>query len=241
MKMTVRLATLAVSAAIAMYGDVIYLGPVADVGGGFGSIQNLLTISTNNSTASGCSGPEAIGPGVCPDGFVGGDESPPAGSPKNETFVIADVGSASDIGFFYNASQPGGGSVTLNAVAFSVFDSNGNIIGTVGGNIICDPNATAGTCAGGAVTLDFTEPGVGNAGFLFSLTGQQANQLEVLAGTNTIGFAANISGEAGGLETFTLVDLNRDGEDPVIPEPGTYALMGSGLLGVLYWNRRRKA
>ena len=247
MKIPLRMAALTFGVTMALYGDIIYLGPVADAGGGFGSVANLLTISANNPTASGCSGigsngDEAIGSGVCPGGFTGGDESPPAGSPKNETFLLSAVGPAIDVGIVYNASQPGGGPVTLDDLALSVFDANGNILGTVGGNIICAPGVTAGTCANGSVTLDFTQPGVGNAGFLFGLTDTQAAQLAVLAGGGDfrIGFAANITGEAGGLETFSLVDLNIQ-QEPVVPEPGTYALMTSGLLGLVFWNRRRKA
>jgi hypothetical protein len=251
MKTATRATVLALTAVMGMYADIIYLGPVSDAGGGFGSILTMLTLQSpgNQSTSSGCSGiggsgQSAIGSEVCPDGFIGGDESGPAGFPKNETFSVATVGAAADIGIVYNSSQPGGTPVTIDAMALSLFNSTGTIVGTFGG-IVCAPGATAGTCnPNGSVTLDFTDPGVGNAGFLFALTGDQADAIQALVnGDQTLraGFAASFSSEVGGLETFSLVDLNRGGEDPVIPEPGTYTLLGSGLIGLMYWTHRRRA
>jgi hypothetical protein len=78
-----------------------------------------------------------------------------------------------------------------------------------------------------------TDPGVGNAGFGFKLDSAEAaveNGILAAFPNLFIGLAANASEATGGLETFSV--------GVSVPEPGSYALIAAGLVGLIVLRRR---
>jgi hypothetical protein len=128
----------------------------------------------------------------------------------------------------FNASEPqnpAAMSITVDSLAITLWDP--------ATGLILDAKYTAAP-----VMIPDTDPGVGNAGFGFMLNAAQAadfNLLLAASPTLRIGVAANASDAqdaTGGLETISFRATN------VIPEPSTYALMGSAL-GALALLRRK--
>ncbi len=54
-------------------------------------------------------------------------------------------------------------------------------------------------------------------------------------GTHYVVFEASVSNDTDGMEQFFLVPIGT----PVVPEPASMALLGSGLLSVAAWGRKR--
>jgi hypothetical protein len=129
----------------------------------------------------------------------------------------------------FNASEPNSAAqqdITLTNLALTFWDpATGLILDAryIGGPIVF-PNSFAGT---------------GNAGFGFQLDSAQAgtaNSILAAFPNLYIGLSATADNAQGGLETFsvrTVAPLTG------VPEPGTYALVGSALLGVFFvrWKR----
>jgi hypothetical protein len=203
--------------------DLIPGGVVNVSGAGFGDVNTILTFQSTGqgmgSSESGCVGVSSsgvlntTGSSVCQGGNLGGNEKAPAGFPHNQTFTVSN---ASQIGLVFNAAQPGGGSITVSNLTLALFNSSGAVGFTSG--------------AFTPTTLNTTQPGIGNAGFLFTLDATQAAaQSAINGGFDLLGLSATTSPGLGGPETFFLT--NTSGENSV-PESSTLSSVGIGLLGL---------
>jgi len=158
-----------------------------------------------------------------------GTDSMPSSLADNAKYGIPTVGSlgitsADQIAVLFNAAEPGGDSINLLDVTLKFYTSGGLFLGAIDGN---------------QNFLD-SNPGNGVAGFTFVV--DQAQQAQVntwllSSGSGTmLALEASLGNFAGGPETFLIYNL---GAVNPVPEPGTLALLGLGLIGVRL-SRRRK-
>ena len=199
---------------------------------GFGTAPRDLSVQDNVSPESGCvavsgAGALLVGPSACMgtdaalagNGVinVGGDEPNPLDDNQKYGIPLAserDIESASDIGILFNATEPGGDAITVADITLK-FYLNNVLIGSIDGNH----------------TFDSSNPGNGVAGFVFVVAADQQAYVNGLLAQGDIRFAleSTLSGNSGGPETYRLVNINAP-PPPVIPEPGSLMLLGSGLL-----------
>jgi hypothetical protein len=220
--------------------------PVSFSGTGLGTVATVLTLNSqaNNTIEMGCVGRNAtgtadifgnLGSGTC----VAASPTPDlqTGMAQTQTRLLSEVGitSASQFGLLFNATEPSGNGITVQSLTATFFSSTGAVIGTA-------------TLASQFTTMN-TATGIGNTGFLFTLSGAALNS-NVFAADTRVGLSATVGctgtqnpmncqfAEAGN-DTFFLVNT---GAASVVPEPGTYALLGTGLagLGGLTLRRRRR-
>ena len=230
---------LAISAPLLLAGiakaDLVPGGVVDVSGAGFGDVNTILTFQGTGQamggTESGCVGVNSagvlnsIGSSVCQGGNLGGNEKAPAGFPHNQTFTVSN---ASQIGIVFNAAQPGGGSISLNNLTLALFNSSGAVGFTSG--------------AFSAMTLNTTQPGIGNAGFLFTLSPAQAAlaQTAINGRFDLLGLSATTSASAGGPETFFLTNVSPS-TGTGVPESSTLSCVGIGVLGLALMTAMRRS
>ncbi len=242
MNFTSKITLLVLAGSNLMFGSLVAIGPVPSSGSGLGAVNTALTLTSpnNSSTETGCvgagvGGAEITGSGACPAQFSGGNEQA-----INNTFSASQLGlvNFSNLQLIFNAAEPGNEAqqgITLDLLALTLWDpTNGDLLGAFY------------TSAPYVIADSFS--GVGTAGYGFSLDAAQAlsaNQLLAAFPSLYLGVAANASSATGGLETvfFRVVEGGGGGVPPseVIPEPGTYALVGIGLISAAYWNRRKSS
>jgi hypothetical protein len=142
------------------------------------------------------------------------------------------ITSANQIGVLFNATEPGGDSVNVTDLTLKFYTANGALLGAIDGS----QNFTS------------TNPGNGVAGFVFTVDGAQqsfVNGLLTQGGAGTrLALEASIADFAGGPESFLIFNRGATGgtvgpAGSEVPEPGTLAMLGLGLLGVAMSRRRR--
>jgi hypothetical protein len=189
-------------------------------GSGLGAVNTVLTITSpaNSTFESGAVGIDGSG-----NQFMTGDTQ---AQTMARTIGSLGVTSASDLRVVFNASEPAGGSITLDDLVLNIYSASGSVLFT--------------SAAFTPVSFDSTNTGTGNSGFVFGLSATDAASAQSLAfGTgfegNYVGLSAAASDATGGLETFYVA--NSAMVTPV-PEPGTYAMLLAGL-GVMGFVARR--
>jgi hypothetical protein len=210
------------SASAFSHASLVYVGPVPATGSGFGHVETVLTLQSNNMTGTSSG---LVGRAAGAD-FTVGTVQP--GSVHNSTYSFSELGitDADDLLFIFNPAEPGNAnnSIQLDSLILSIYsDFGGPALFTAS---LDSPHF-----------FPTTNPGIGNSGFGFALDAAQALSAQAfVSATNRIGLAATVTSATGGPDTFFVNVL--DGSNPV-PEPGSVALLGVAVIGMWAVRRRR--
>lgn len=179
-------------------------------GTGLGNVQTILTITSPANTTTELGSVFANGTGEMTSG----------NTITSHNNLGTFSGSASDLRIVFNPSEPQNDNdgITLQSLVLTAFDADGN------------QHFMSGMFS--PVALTSTDAGTGQSGFVFKLDPTQTSMLDaaISLGATRIGLSAMALDATGGNETFFLA---------AVPEPGTWAMLAVGLIGVAGMVRRR--
>ena len=216
--------------------DLVFDSSLGGVSGsGLGTVSTILTIqSPGSGTLESGSVSRSGGVDVKSDtGVLASGGTTNVGNVKTgasqtltQTLGGNGITKASQIAIVFNADEPSGNSVTLTGLQMSVFNGNTDIF---------DAHLAS------SVTFPTTFTGIGNQGFVFRLNAAEAATRQGLltpmspasVAALRIGLSASASDATGGPETFNLAAITA------VPEPGTLLFVGTALVGLGVWGRKR--
>lgn len=232
--MTSRQAFLGLAAVAALTGvpalasaQLVYLGPNVSSGTGIGTVNTVLTVQGkgNSTTESGC---------VTLSGFntcAGFGTDAKNGASQTGVRSISGV-TGSNLRVVLNFDEPANASGgTLNNAVVTLFSGS---------------NSISSTPFSSPITFNNTFNGIGQSGFLFGLSASDATLFQSFINANAdtdnfmIGIGATLSDVTGGPETFYTGIASTNPPTSTVPEPGSMALMGTGLVGLVPTLRRNR-
>lgn len=227
------------------FATLIAIDTVPTTGNGLGAVNSLVTFQ-NTGTEIGCVGITAGGITATGSTQCFGIGTAPVTNEQtgsgNNTYTALGLGiTSSGLNTFANVILIFNGSegenaedlmITLDKLSLNLFSSTGELLGAF---------STASPFTADAF------PGTGNAGFGFQLDATQAAAANsfLLSNPNlVIGASASASNANSGLETVFIsrIDSTQPGDGggvSEIPEPTTAWMLGSGLIGVSMFLKRR--
>ena len=232
MKVLLSLALL-VSGANLSFGSLIVntANPIDMQGAGLGAVNTIITLQSlrDATIEAGCVAPSGAGVTTTGCGFANSQVQAQFSSP---TLAALGYDPGDLIQLIFNTSEPPPqSSVTIDQLSLTLYGPGGTT------NVHTLPSP---------VSIGSTVPGIGNAGFLITLTDPEAAAAASFIATSggaanvRLGLGAQISDAQGGLDTFFARTIPGGVSDVDIPEPTSILLLSSGLIALGLARRRQR-